>query len=298
MRLSKAFRAGAVIAALAAGVAAPAMAQASVTATSHFVVEGSNSTTSGDTMFINNGATNDQPNDLLFVTANYDPHGVCPCAYESAPIGVWYSTYDHQWGVFSENGSAMPSTASFNVLAVPKSSTSVFVHRNTASNDIGDFSLINNAGTNNHPNAQIQVTQNWDPGGVGGTYNNHTVGVWYDKSAKKWAIFNEDGATMQAGAAFNVMIGSGASNGGVSVVHYTKSSNQLGDGSTINLPQSNGDPNAVVLATPNWNPGGVGGTYDSVTQGVWYTGSSMAVFNENGSAMQLRSDSNVLVFSS
>jgi hypothetical protein len=298
MRFSKALRAGAVVAAVAAGVAAPAVAQASVTVTSHFVVEGSNSTSSGDTMYINNGATNNQPNDLLFVTPNYNPHGVCPCAYDANPIGVWYSTYYHQWAVFNENLTTMASNESFNILAVPKSSTSVFVHKNTTANDISDYSLINNSKTNNNPNAQIQVTQNWNPGGASGVYNNHVVGVWYDAGAKKWAIFNEDGATMQAGASFNVMVGGSASNGGESVVHYTKSTNRVGDWSTINVAKSNGDPNAVVFITPNWNPGGVGGTYDNTTQGAWFNGSNMAVFNENATSESIGSDSNALIFAS
>jgi hypothetical protein len=298
MHLARIFRAGAVVAAMGAAIAAPAVAQASVTVTSHFVVDGSNAQVSGDTTFINNGATNSRPNDLLFVTQNWDPNDVCPCTYQPAPVGVWYDTGDQKWGVFTENGSAMPTTASFNVLAVPASSNSVFVHRSTVSNDSGDFTLLNSSLTNNKPNVQLQVTQNWNPGGVGGAYNDHQVGVWYDAAKKKWAIFNEDETSMSAGLAFNVMVGATPSNGALGIVQQTTQANRIGDGTAINKAKSNGDPNAVVFATPNWNPGGKGGSYNRATPGVWFDGSQPAVFNENGATMNLKSAYDVLIFAS
>jgi hypothetical protein len=44
-----------------------------------------------------------------------------------------------------------------------------------------------------------------DPGGSG-KYNNHPIGVWYDRDRSKWAIFNQDRAAMPVGADFNVAV--------------------------------------------------------------------------------------------
>ncbi|MFN2270029.1 MAG: hypothetical protein ACK2US_04275, partial [Anaerolineae bacterium] len=61
--------------------------------------------------------------------------------------------------------------------------------------------------TNKTPSALVFATQNWNPGGgLGGTYNAHPVGMWYSVAAGRWAVFNEDGAAMPAGAAFNVLV--------------------------------------------------------------------------------------------
>jgi hypothetical protein len=146
--------------------------------------------TVGDSSFIVNGATDNEPGDLLFVTPDYDPHDVCGCAYETGAIGVYYDSSNGEWAAFREDQDAMPANESFNVLVVPKNKagSSVFVQTSTSSNTTGDFTLINSSLTNGKPDALLQVTQNWNPGGKGGVYNPHTVGVFYNTSAKEWAF--------------------------------------------------------------------------------------------------------------
>jgi hypothetical protein len=275
-----------------------AAAGASVTATSHFTVTGDSSNTSGDSTFINDAATNGLPDDILFVSQNWNAQGVCGCVYNTAPVGVWYDSGNDQWAVFNESGSAMPAGASFNVLAVPASSSSVFVQTATSANIAGDSTFIDSSLTNDNPGAQLQVTQDWNPGGSGGVYNNHNIGVWYDTTNHEWAIFNQDEATMTTGAAFNVMVGTAPSNGGTGAVQKVKAKNTAGDSTLINNAVVNGDPNAVVFTTPNWDPSGSGGTYDDVAPGVWWTGSTIAVFQEDTSSMIKHSAFNVLMFSS
>lgn len=290
----------AVVLALGVGVqlAAATPAGATATVTSHFVWSPPASDVTGDTAYINNGATNDQPNDLVFVTPNYDAHGICPCTYESAPIGVWYSNSTHEWAVFLENQGTMPVNESFNVLVVPHSSRRAFVSRSRASNTFGDYMLINNKYTNGNPNAVLQVTQNWNPGGVGGAYNAHNIGVWYDKAKKKWGIFNEDRTAMATGLAFNVLVGTSASNGGQATVLHTKASNRSGDTVFFNNAETTGNPNNVTFATENWNPGGKGGTYNNAQIGVWYNSTQEGAFDEDGSSPPLHSAYNLLIFSS
>ncbi|HEY6406913.1 MAG TPA: hypothetical protein VIY29_05540, partial [Ktedonobacteraceae bacterium] len=64
----------------------------------------------------------------------------------------------------------------------------------------------NNPATNNNPNAILFVTPNWDPGGIFiYAFETHPLGVWYNPSIKKWAIFNEDTTIMPLQAAFNIL---------------------------------------------------------------------------------------------
>ena len=82
----------------------------------------------------------------------------------------------------------------------------VFVHRAAPENLSANSTYLDNPVTNGNPNAVLYVTQNWNPGGGTGTYNEHPVGVWYDDGRQKWAIFNQDRETMRDGSAFNVTV--------------------------------------------------------------------------------------------
>lgn len=298
----RAWRMGAVTAAsalaLGAGLVGAAPVGATVTVTSHFVWTADSANTSGDSAFIVNGATDNEPKDLLFVTPNFTANGICGRVYETAPIGVWYDGSNGEWAVLREDGSAMPVGESFNVLVVPKPSSSVFVQTATTGNITGDYTLLSSSQTNGHPDVQLQVTSVWNPGGHGGTYDPHPIGVFYNSDAGAWAVFNEDGAAMPAGAAFDVMVGQKPSNGGTSSVLTTTPADQSGDTTLITNKETTGNPNNVVFATQDWNPGGSGGTYNAVQTGVWYTGSQEGVFNENQDAGPLNGAFNILVFSS
>jgi hypothetical protein len=82
-----------------------------------------------------------------------------------------------------------------------------FVHTATAANTSGNHTYIDHPLTNNNPNAIVLVTQNYNPGGGSGTYNDHPIGVWYSNSAQKWSIFNQDNtSSMPDGADFNVIV--------------------------------------------------------------------------------------------
>jgi len=63
---------------LSAAAVAPAEA-ATVKVTSHFVWVATSANSAGDSTFINNGATNGRPGDLLFITPNLTPGGINPC---------------------------------------------------------------------------------------------------------------------------------------------------------------------------------------------------------------------------
>jgi len=165
-----------------------------------------------------------------------------------------------------------------------------FVHTATAANIISNWTDIDNPLANNNPDAIVLVTQNWNPGDVGGTYNDHPIGVWYDGS--KWAIFNQDIADMPVDAAFNVMIPTA---GTAVFVHTATAANIISNWTDIDNPLTNNNPDAIVLVTQNWNPGGAGGTYNSHPIGVWYDGSKWAIFNQDLADMPVNASFNVLI---
>jgi len=86
------------------------------------------------------------------------------------------------------------------------SSTPVFIHRANSTNIFSNVTIIDHPQCNGNPNAVLILTPNWNPGGSGGTYNNHATGVYYDTASQRWAIFNEDSAVMPLNAAFNVLV--------------------------------------------------------------------------------------------
>jgi hypothetical protein len=193
----------------------------------------------GDSTYINNSLTNNNPNAIVFVTQNYNPDRV-DGTYNNQPIGVWYDDSVQEWAIFNQDNLAdMPVDASFNVL-IPATGTTVFVHTATLANSGGDSTYIDNPLTNNNPNAIVLVTQNYNPNGVGGTYNNHPIGVWYDGS--KWAIFNQDLADMPVDASFNVLI---PTTGTTVFVHTATLANSGGDSTYIDNPLTNNNPNAI-----------------------------------------------------
>ncbi len=255
-----------------------------------FVHTASGGNTTGNYTNINNSLTNDNPNSLVFITANWNPGG-SGGTYNNAATGVWYNTSKSKWSIFNQNIAAMPISAAFNVL-IPGPGTPSFVHTATAGNITSNHTDINNPLTNNHPNAIVFVTPNWNPGGAGDTYNNANVGVWYNGS--KWSIYNQNLAAMPLNASFNVMI---LPAGARVFVHTATAANIDSHYTYINNSAANKRPNALVFVTANWNPGGIGGTYNTAPIGVWYDNAERkwSIFNQDFSAMPANASFNVII---
>jgi hypothetical protein len=283
---------------MAPAIFSPAAGAEKVTVTSHFIWRPTTTNSTDDSTFIDNGATNQHKKDLLFVTLNLSPGGVdpCPCLLQPIPAeGVWYDTTSSRWAIFNEDGSNMGQLTAFNVLVVPKASKSAFSVHATSSNSSGDYVIINSPLTNGHPNALIQVTQNYEPSSVS---NPHTVGVRYFKVRRRWAIFNEDGAAMAHKASFNVLIGNAVSNGGKAALLTATAANKTGDAVLISNPETNGNPNNIVFATQDFNPGDKGGTGDSTNVVAAYDNSKEALINWAGGNVPLKASFNLLIYGS
>lgn len=257
-----------------------------------FVHVASASNIASNYTYIDHPGTNANPNQVLMHTQNWNPGGVGG-TYNAASTGVWYDTSVQMWSVFNQDLSSMPVNAAFN-LWVPSGGASTLVLTATASNIVSNFTYIDHPLANGNPNAQLQVTQNWNPGGIGGTYNASNIGVWYDTSAQKWAVFNQDLAAMPVNAAFNVAV---SSPGTTTFVHSATGGNISEHFTYIDHPQTNNRPNALVFVTQNWNPGGVGGTYNNASIGVWYDASAQkwAIFNQDFAPMPVDAAFNILL---
>jgi len=268
-------------------VLAPTSTPAPATAGAMFVQVASAANIVGDSTYIDDPRTNNQPNLILFITQNWNPGGGTG-TYNKASVGVWYDTSVHKWAIFNEDQSSMPVNAAFNVW-IPSSGASLLLQTATGSNTNQNYTLINDARTNNQPNLVLMITQNWNPGGGAGKYNPPSVGVWYDSVFHEWSIFNEDRSAMPLNAAFNVLIFSPAT---TSFLQTATGTNTASNYTLIDNAATNDNPGSILFVTQDWNPGGgVSGIYNPASIGVWYDSPlhKWSVFNEDHSSMPANS---------
>jgi len=246
---------------------------------------------------LDNALTNSQPNSVIFSTPNLNPGGGSG-TYNNHNTGVTFN--GSQWRIFNQNGSSsIPANAAFNVL-VPNQDASVFVHTTFAGNITGDHTAIDYPLTNGNPNAILLVTQNYNPGNVGGSSDDHPIGVEYFSG--KWWIYNQDGAAMPPGVAFNVSVPTAVP--GIAVfVHTATVANSGLNYTVIDNPLANGNPNAIILVTPNYNPGSQCACVNAnFPIGVGFVGDlglgRWAIINQNGSSssIPLNATFNVYIF--
>ena len=123
-------------------------------------------------------------------------------------IGVWYEPTKERWAIFNQDLTAVPAGSAFEVVVPPADRG--FVHRAALPNTVGNATYLDNPLINGEPGAEVSVTQNWNPGGGDGVYNDHPVGVLYDEDVGEWLVYNEDDSRMPEGAAFNVAVSGAA----------------------------------------------------------------------------------------
>lgn len=196
------------------------------------------------------------------------------------------------------NPTATPHSGGGNPTVTPPTcadgNTSLFVHVATAStihttnnNSTLDSTYIDSCYTNGNPNDMLTIAQNWGYNGHN-VYDTHAVGVWYDNSVQKWAIYNQDQSTMPTNVAFNVMVATQQNS-----YYFTltaNASNSTGDYVRTNVQ----DASFQVFVTQNFDPNGSGGHLNNHNVGVWYDGSEWAIYNEDKTPMQAGASFNVV----
>ena len=163
--------------------------------------------TDANSTYVDDLLTNGNPDAMLLVTRARGPGGD---AFYGHEIGVWYDRYRDggRWAIFNQDREPMQEGSSFDVALLEEPDG--FVHRATAANTEGSRTYLDEPAINGDPDAVVSVTQNWNPGGGPGVYNDHRVGVSYDAGRERWTILNEDAAPIPDGAAFNVAVEEGS----------------------------------------------------------------------------------------
>ena len=158
-----------------------------------FVHSATDENSRGDYTYLSHPRIDGVP-DAVVLAAPSGPYG--------RNIGVWYEPRERRWAIFNQDRSAVPAGATFRV-AVPEPSRA-FVHRATPANTVGNATYLDDPLTNGRRGAEVSVTQNWNPGGGNGIYNDRPVGALYDEDVDRWFVYNEGGSRVPEGAAFNV----------------------------------------------------------------------------------------------
>jgi len=157
----------------------------------------------GDYTYLSDPAIDGDPGAVVMVSVSAD-RGSDGGATYGHNIGVWYEAGAQKWAIFNQDRSAVPAGAAFRVVLPPAPES--FVHRAELDNTVGNATYLDDPLTDGKADAVVSVTQNWNPGGGTGIYNDHPVGVFYDEDVQKWSVYNRDGAPMPEGAAFNVAV--------------------------------------------------------------------------------------------
>jgi len=230
------------------------------------------------------------PSTHIYVTSNLNPGGGSS-VYNNHPIGTWYDAEAELWAVANQDAKAMAPYASFNV-AFTDSAPQAATHVTTAANTSGHISYLDHPLANGNPSAVIQASPSWNSS-IGGAIDAHVIGVWYDTKQGRWAIFNQDFAPMPLKSTFQIYVAQGGTS---TFVQRATAANTYGSTTWIDNPATNGRPYAALIVTPNWNPGGAGGTYNNHVTGVWYDAKKgqWAILNQDGAAMPAGASFNVL----
>ena len=224
---------------------------------------------------IDNPATNNRAGSILFVSHDYGSGG----PYITSPLGVWYS--NNKWIIFNQDRTPMRPGSQFNVLTQTPADRGVFIHNAASGTISGHITTINNAATNNRPNAKLIVTQNW---GTTGPYNNNSIGVYYDGG--RWKIYNQNLAAMPVNAKFNVIVDHSQS------FQHSVSSRSSGHITVLDNANTNSSPSAFVFTTQIWE-----GVYNKHDVGVWYNANTWKIYNEDRAALPSNAKFNVIAYS-
>jgi hypothetical protein len=172
-----------------------------------FIHRATDENSRGDYTYISDPSIDADQNALVLVSPTSDQENLGTASYKHN-IGVWYEAGARKWAIFNQDRAAVPAGATFKVV-VPRASAK-FVHHSGLVNTAGNYTYLDDQLTNGEPDVVLSVTQNWNPGGGRGVYNDHPVGTVYDAQVKRWAVYNRDGASIPKGAAFNIAVSAGA----------------------------------------------------------------------------------------
>jgi hypothetical protein len=120
-------------------------------------------------------------------------------------LGVFESSLSpSNWSIYHENQQPLSAGRAFSVFA-PLDGRPWLVHTTSSGSVVNQYTRLDAAELDGNPEAIAFVMHNWNPGGPGGVYHDHRIGLEYVGS--HWFIRNEDSAAdMPSGVSFNVVV--------------------------------------------------------------------------------------------
>ena len=149
----------------------------------------------------------------------------------------------------------------------------------------GEGTILSHPMLDDNPTASMLVTHVLNPEGALVTVRNpHPIGVRYVNLLGQWEIFNEDGAAMEAGAAFFVLVLEGPRQ----LVHTAIPENTASNRTIVSAAESDGDPDALLFVTQYAGAPDAPGYFPNPHEiGVYYSAPTWRVFNQDLAAMTL-----------
>ena len=168
------------------------------------------------------------------------------------------------------------------LLLANAASGEIFVHTVDNTNLSGHMTRLSHSSTQGKPDQLIFVTPRF------GTYNPHTVGVWFEPATSRWTIYNEDRTPLPEDAQFNVI----ALDPSLpqAFTHTATKDNTVDYYTFISHPSSDYNPEATLLITPNWSESYVPGPL-----GVWFDGERWSIYRQDKKPLAEGTRFNVLV---
>ncbi len=209
--------------------------------------------------------------------------------YNNKVTGVWYNTGNQRWAVFNEDSTPMLVNSMYNIY-IKGSVANAIVHIASVANqgESPSYTVLDEASINGNPNPFLVLSSYWNPSGV---YNNSNYGFWYDSSANRWNIYTEDGSNIPTDAAFMVLIQPYEQGTTIVFRHEaTPASNgYVSNGTLIDHPLLNNNPNASFVFTHYWDAPGYPNSAVTIekTLGTWYSPSQnkWVIYTEDASPM-------------
>jgi hypothetical protein len=222
------------------------------------------------------------------LTANWNPDGSTG-QYWNHPVSAFYSDITAQWSVRDEDLAAFGNDVRFDVFA-PADGSGNLAHVATAANVSGFTTRLAASGLDNEPDRILLVTRNsLDPGGS--TYDDtHPAGVFYLAfgGPGSWFVSHLDSTAMGEGGGYNVYWQAPSAN---AYRHLATAGNISGNYTLLDHPLLNGHR----CARPHVTQSAGQGVFNGHQIGVWYTGSRWSVFNQDGAAMPVDAEFDVIV---
>ena len=156
--------------------------------------------TTGATTTLDHPSLNGQPNALPVI----QPRALVT---NDHPTGVQYSASLQRWQIKNLDGAPLPTGKRFQVLGNDDlaSELTTFEHTVTSGSlgGLPHVSRLDHPDLNGRPDAVAVITRRT---GTGVPANPHAVGVYYDYSTARWAVFNQGFAPLPLGTRFHVLV--------------------------------------------------------------------------------------------